>query len=67
MMYRTFKRHARRLLIALLLPALLCPAALADVSPRSSWRASREFRLQLVEELSGRAFAEAARKGGAAL
>ena len=43
------------------------PAALADVSPRSSWRASREFRLQLVEELSGRAFAEAARKGGAAL
>ena len=30
MMYRTFKRHARRLLIALLLPALLCPAALAD-------------------------------------
>ena len=43
------------------------PAALADVSPRSSWRASREFRIQLVEELSGRAFAEAARKGGAAL
>ena len=24
MMYRAFKRHARRLLIALLLPALLC-------------------------------------------
>ena len=40
-------------------------AALQDVSPRTSWRASREFRLQLVEELSGRALREAARKGGA--
>ena len=43
------------------------PAALADVSPRSSWRASKEFRIQLVEELSGRALMEAARKGGAVL
>ena len=41
--------------------------ALADVNPRTSWRASKEFRLQLVEELSGRALAEAARKGGAQL
>ncbi|WP_297210225.1 xanthine dehydrogenase subunit XdhB [uncultured Flavonifractor sp.] len=41
------------------------PAALQDVNPRTSWRASREFRLQLVEELSGRALREAARKGGA--
>ena len=40
-------------------------AALQDVNPRTSWRASREFRLQLVEELSGRALREAARKGGA--
>lgn len=39
--------------------------ALGDVNPRTSWRASKEFRLQLVEELSGRALAEAARKGGA--
>lgn len=39
--------------------------ALADVTPRSSWRASKEFRIQLVRELSGRALAEAARKGGA--
>lgn len=39
--------------------------ALADVNPRTSWRASREFRIQLVSELSGRALAEAARKGGA--
>lgn len=42
-------------------------AALQDVNPRTSWRASREFRLQLVEELSGRALREAARKGGAAV
>ena len=41
--------------------------ALQDVSPRTSWRASREFRLQLVEELSGRALLEAARKGGASV
>ncbi len=39
--------------------------ALADVNPRTSWRASKEFRIQLVEELSGRALIEAARKGGA--
>lgn len=40
-------------------------AALDDVSPRTSWRASKEFRIQLVRELSGRALQEAARKGGA--
>ena len=33
-------------------------AALADVNPRTSWRASREFRLQLVEELAKRALRE---------
>ncbi|MEG2098108.1 MAG: xanthine dehydrogenase FAD-binding subunit XdhB [Pseudoflavonifractor sp.] len=42
-------------------------AALGDVNPRTSWRASKEFRIQLVGELSGRALAEAAKKGGAAL
>ena len=42
-------------------------AALQDVNTRTSWRASKEFRLQLVEELSGRALREAARKGGAAV
>ena len=42
-------------------------AALSDVNPRTSWRASREYRIQLIEELSGRAFLEAAGKGGAAL
>jgi len=33
-------------------------AALNDVNPRTSWRASREFRLQLVEELAKRALKE---------
>mgnify|MGYP001071489685 CR=1 FL=1 len=42
-------------------------AALEDVNPRDSWRASKALRLQLVEELSARALAEAARKGGAAV
>ena len=43
------------------------PAARKEVNPRDSWRASRAFRLQLAQELSQRAFLEAARKGGAAL
>ena len=47
--------------------ARLGSLALEDVSPRTSWRASREFRLQLIRELSGRALLEAARKGGAQL
>lgn len=41
--------------------------ALQDVNPRTSWRASKEFRVQLVEELSGRALLDAARKGGASV
>lgn len=39
-------------------------AALTEVNPRSSWRASKEFRLQLIEELSKRALYEAIRKAG---
>ena len=39
-------------------------AALNDVNPRTSWRASREFRLQLVEELAKRALAESIRLSG---
>ena len=45
--------------------AAIGQAALADVNPRTSWRASKEFRIQLVQELSARALREAARKGGA--
>lgn len=39
-------------------------SAAKEVNPRTSWRASREYRLQLVEELSQRAFKEAFAKGG---
>ena len=39
-------------------------AALDDVNPRTSWRANREFRLQLVEELAKRALCESIRLSG---
>ena len=39
-------------------------AALMDANPRTSWRASREFRLQLVEELAKRALRESIRLSG---
>jgi xanthine dehydrogenase FAD-binding subunit len=42
-------------------------AALGDVNPRSSWRASKEFRLQLVEELTRRAFSESIIRAGGEL
>jgi xanthine dehydrogenase FAD-binding subunit len=32
---------------------------LEEVQPRSSWRASKEFRLQLIAELARRALREA--------
>lgn len=38
--------------------------ALSEVHPRDSWRASKEFRLQLVEELARRAVREAAIQAG---
>ena len=38
--------------------------ALEEVNPRSSWRASKEFRLQLVEELGKRAVRQAAINAG---
>jgi xanthine dehydrogenase FAD-binding subunit len=34
-------------------------SAVREVNPRTSWRASKEFRTQLVEELSKRAFTQA--------
>jgi xanthine dehydrogenase FAD-binding subunit len=39
-------------------------AALGDINPRTSWRASKEFRLQLAEELARRAIGEAAVRAG---
>lgn len=43
---------------------MLGKLVLTEVKPRSSWRASKEFRLQLVEELSKRAFIEAVQRAG---
>lgn len=39
-------------------------AALTDVNPRTSWRATKEFRLHLVEELANRALIEAIKRCG---
>lgn len=44
--------------------ALLGRRALEEVQPRTSWRASKEFRMQLVEELSKRAFCKAVELAG---
>lgn len=38
---------------------LVSKGAISEVNPRSSWRASKEFRLQLVKELSVRALKQA--------
>lgn len=42
----------------------IAQTALTEVNPRSSWRASREFRMQLIAELAKRAVAEAACRAG---
>lgn len=39
-------------------------SALSEVNPRTSWRASREFRLQLIEELGKRALKQAIQAAG---
>lgn len=39
--------------------------AQAETHPRDSWRASKDFRVQLIGEMSRRSLIEAARKGGA--
>lgn len=43
---------------------ILGKEVLKEVTPRSSWRASKEFRIQLVEEMGKRAFMEAIRRAG---
>jgi xanthine dehydrogenase FAD-binding subunit len=46
---------------------LLADAALLEVNPRTSWRASKEFRLQLIHELCKRAMKEAVLRAGGEL
>ncbi len=43
---------------------LVAEGALKDVTPRTSWRASKEFRLHLVEELAKRATISSIEKAG---
>jgi xanthine dehydrogenase FAD-binding subunit len=47
--------------------ACAAKAALNDINPRTSWRASREFRLHLAEELAKRAIAESLKRAGVSL
>ena len=44
--------------------ALAAKAALSDINPRTSWRASREFRVHLAEELAKRAIVESLQRAG---
>jgi xanthine dehydrogenase FAD-binding subunit len=43
---------------------LVAQAASSDVNPRTSWRASKEFRMQLVKELARRATKTAIERAG---
>ena len=47
--------------------AVLGKTAAAEVNPRTSWRATRDYRLHLVEELSKRAFRQAFDNAGGRL
>ncbi len=47
--------------------ALFGKAALEDVNPRTSWRATKEFRLQIIGELARRALTEAIKRAGGTL
>ena len=42
-------------------------AALTSVNPRTSWRATREFRLQIIGEVARRALSETIKRAGGAL
>jgi xanthine dehydrogenase FAD-binding subunit len=42
-------------------------AALNDLNPRTSWRASKEFRLHLAEELAKRTVAESLKRAGVSI
>jgi xanthine dehydrogenase FAD-binding subunit len=47
--------------------AAVARAALSDINPRTSWRASKEFRLHLAEELAKRAITGALKRAGVPL
>ena len=47
--------------------AAAAEAVADDINPRTSWRASRDFRLHLAKELAGRAIAESVKRAGVLL
>jgi xanthine dehydrogenase FAD-binding subunit len=47
--------------------AAIAKLVLNDINPRSSWRASKEFRLHLAEELAKRAIIESLKRAGVSL
>ena len=47
--------------------ATAAKAAISDINPRTSWRASREFRIHLAEELAKRAITESLKRAGVLL
>jgi len=47
--------------------ATIAKLVLNDINPRSSWRASKEFRLHLAEELAKRAITESLKRAGVSL
>jgi len=47
--------------------ATVAKLVLNDINPRSSWRASKEFRLHLAEELAKRAITESLKRAGVSL
>ncbi len=47
--------------------AAIREAVVQDVSPRTSWRASKEFRLQIIRTLAERVVAQAAQNAGGVL
>jgi len=47
--------------------AAVAKLVLNDINPRSSWRASKEFRLHLADELAKRAITESLKRAGVSL
>lgn len=44
--------------------ASICEALLQDVSPRSSWRAAKDFRLHLIQTMAARVITQAIERAG---
>lgn len=63
----TAEKAARGLPVSTETVEAFAKAALGDVNPRTSWRATKEFRLHLVEELARRALAKAIELSGGTL